>query len=228
MTAAQRRRRIPEVLELVGLSGRASDRLRTFSKGMLQRVGLAQAILNEPELVFLWATVDYRWPILPFHVERAAFLRRGGDFLSMPGNFLSPDRVSLGAGGVFLLPRAGVFKLAAGRECGIAGFSVKTPCRGRGMSEIQAGQEHVNNCHRGNCRGAWQVNNFRESLPQRDGPGNREVIHKTTEMVRKRGMRRPFRPWMVRMRGIRRSPARKAQASCTLGSEATVSLTLLS
>jgi ABC-2 type transport system ATP-binding protein len=50
---AERRRRIPEVLALVGLESRMHDRLRTFSKGMLQRVGLAQALINDPELVFL-------------------------------------------------------------------------------------------------------------------------------------------------------------------------------
>ncbi len=46
-------RRVPELLELVGLSPHAGKRLRTFSKGMLQRIGLAQALLNEPELVIL-------------------------------------------------------------------------------------------------------------------------------------------------------------------------------
>jgi ABC-2 type transport system ATP-binding protein len=47
------RQRVPELLELVGLSEHAEKKLRAFSKGMLQRVGLAQALLNEPELVFL-------------------------------------------------------------------------------------------------------------------------------------------------------------------------------
>lgn len=46
-------RRIPELLELVGLLRHADMKLRAFSKGMLQRIGLAQALLNEPELVFL-------------------------------------------------------------------------------------------------------------------------------------------------------------------------------
>lgn len=46
-------RRIPELLELVGLAPHASKRLRQFSKGMLQRIGLAQALLNYPELVIL-------------------------------------------------------------------------------------------------------------------------------------------------------------------------------
>jgi len=45
--------RVPELLELVGLEGHAEKKLRAFSKGMLQRVGLAQALLNDPELVFL-------------------------------------------------------------------------------------------------------------------------------------------------------------------------------
>jgi ABC-2 type transport system ATP-binding protein len=42
-----------ELLERVGLSPFANKLLRTFSKGMLQRVGLAQALLNRPALVFL-------------------------------------------------------------------------------------------------------------------------------------------------------------------------------
>jgi len=45
--------RIPELLDLVGLTACADKKLRTFSKGMLQRIGLAQALLNEPDLVFL-------------------------------------------------------------------------------------------------------------------------------------------------------------------------------
>ena len=53
MGAAARRKRIPEVLEIVGLSDRRKSRIAEFSKGMQQRVGLAQAILNDPELVIL-------------------------------------------------------------------------------------------------------------------------------------------------------------------------------
>jgi len=47
------RRRTAELLDLVGLTPHASQKLREFSKGMLQRVGLAQALLNDPALVFL-------------------------------------------------------------------------------------------------------------------------------------------------------------------------------
>ena len=48
-----RRKRVPEILELVGLSEHARRPVADFSKGMLQRIGLAQALLNDPELVFL-------------------------------------------------------------------------------------------------------------------------------------------------------------------------------
>ena len=45
--------RVRQVLDEVGLGAERRLRLRQFSKGMLQRVGLAQAILNEPEVIFL-------------------------------------------------------------------------------------------------------------------------------------------------------------------------------
>jgi ABC-2 type transport system ATP-binding protein len=53
MPEEKRRRRIPEVLELVGLRAEARYRLGTFSKGMQQRIGIGQAILNDPLLVVL-------------------------------------------------------------------------------------------------------------------------------------------------------------------------------
>jgi ABC-2 type transport system ATP-binding protein len=53
LPAAERRARIPRLLERVGLADRARSRLGEYSKGMMQRVGLAQALLNDPALVFL-------------------------------------------------------------------------------------------------------------------------------------------------------------------------------
>jgi len=47
------RQRIPVMLDTVGLSPHRDKQLRHFSKGMLQRIGLAQALLNEPDLLFL-------------------------------------------------------------------------------------------------------------------------------------------------------------------------------
>lgn len=48
-----RQRRIHDLLDRVGLSHAKDRTLRKFSKGMLQRVGLAQALLNDPELLIL-------------------------------------------------------------------------------------------------------------------------------------------------------------------------------
>ena len=53
MSTQAARQRIPELLELVGLAPHARQKLREFSKGMLQRIGLAQALLNHPDLVIL-------------------------------------------------------------------------------------------------------------------------------------------------------------------------------
>jgi len=53
MDAAARRTRVGEQLERVGLARHAGTALRKFSKGMIQRLGLAQAILDDPELLIL-------------------------------------------------------------------------------------------------------------------------------------------------------------------------------
>ncbi len=53
MDPSASRRRTAEVLDLVGLAEHANQPLSSFSKGMFQRIGLAQALLHDPELVFL-------------------------------------------------------------------------------------------------------------------------------------------------------------------------------
>jgi ABC-2 type transport system ATP-binding protein len=52
------RKRIPEVLGLVGLKGRMHYKIRTYSKGMKQRVGIAQALLHEPEVIIMDEPTD--------------------------------------------------------------------------------------------------------------------------------------------------------------------------
>ena len=53
MDAASRKKRIPELLERVGLEKWGTVRLGKYSKGMLQRVGLAQALMHSPRLLVL-------------------------------------------------------------------------------------------------------------------------------------------------------------------------------
>ncbi|MFN2541619.1 MAG: ABC transporter ATP-binding protein, partial [Chthoniobacterales bacterium] len=53
LSGARLGKRIDELLELIGLTNARNRRLGTYSKGMLQRIGLAQALIHEPELVVL-------------------------------------------------------------------------------------------------------------------------------------------------------------------------------
>ena len=51
-------RRIPRLLELVGMTKSADRKVREYSKGMQQRIGLAQALIHEPKVVFLDEPTD--------------------------------------------------------------------------------------------------------------------------------------------------------------------------
>jgi ABC-2 type transport system ATP-binding protein len=53
MTEPQRKAQIPKLIDIVGLKGRENDLIGKYSKGMQQRIGIAQALLNNPELVIL-------------------------------------------------------------------------------------------------------------------------------------------------------------------------------
>ena len=51
--ASVREKRIKELLQLMGLSDRAKDRVETYSKGMKQRLHLARGLINDPQLIFM-------------------------------------------------------------------------------------------------------------------------------------------------------------------------------
>jgi ABC-2 type transport system ATP-binding protein len=53
MTSQERAEQIPKLIDLVGLKGREGDLIGKYSKGMQQRIGIAQALLGNPELVIL-------------------------------------------------------------------------------------------------------------------------------------------------------------------------------
>jgi len=53
MTSAERKRRTDELLERVGIQHARRRQLKEYSKGMTRRIGLAQALINDPDLVLL-------------------------------------------------------------------------------------------------------------------------------------------------------------------------------
>ncbi len=53
MDPAVQKRRIPQVLEMVGLGGRGDERVQGYSRGMKQRLHIARALLHDPEILFL-------------------------------------------------------------------------------------------------------------------------------------------------------------------------------
>lgn len=53
MSKAEQREKVEEVLKIVDLQDRGDDKVKTYSLGMKQRIGIAQALLNNPEVIIL-------------------------------------------------------------------------------------------------------------------------------------------------------------------------------
>ncbi|AUN12755.1 ABC transporter ATP-binding protein (plasmid) [Clostridium botulinum] len=53
MSKEERKKKVKEVIEIVGLQGREKDKIKTYSLGMKQRLGIAQALLNNPKIILL-------------------------------------------------------------------------------------------------------------------------------------------------------------------------------
>jgi len=69
LDSAQRKKLIPEMLELVGLEQWGGVRVGKYSKGMLQRVGLAQALIHSPSLLILDEPTDGVDPVGRRHIR---------------------------------------------------------------------------------------------------------------------------------------------------------------
>jgi ABC-2 type transport system ATP-binding protein len=69
LSVAEVRARQDELLGSVGLADRTKDRVKKYSKGMLQRLGLAQALLHDPELLIMDEPTDGLDPVGRSHVR---------------------------------------------------------------------------------------------------------------------------------------------------------------
>ena len=103
--ARERAARVERLLEWVGLRDAADARLRTYSKGMQQRVGIAQALIHEPKVVFLDEPMSGLDPLGRVEVRDLILrLRAEGRTVLMNTHILSDvevlcDRVAIIAGG---------------------------------------------------------------------------------------------------------------------------------
>jgi ABC-2 type transport system ATP-binding protein len=97
----ERRRRIPPILEMVGLKNRMHSKVRTYSKGMKQRLGIAQALLHEPEVIFLDEPTDGVDPVGRKHIrDLMQQLKKEGKTLFLNSHLLGEvelvcDRVAI-------------------------------------------------------------------------------------------------------------------------------------
>ncbi len=100
-----RERRVADLLELVGLSAAGNMRLRSYSKGMLQRIGVAQALVHDPQVVFLDEPMSGLDPVGRKEVRDIILrLREEGKTIFMNTHILSDvemvcDRVAIIVGG---------------------------------------------------------------------------------------------------------------------------------
>src|ERR1700685_69724 len=103
--AVERRQRVTLFLERVGLAGEGNVQLRKFSKGMLQRVGIAQAIVHDPQVVFLDEPMSGLDPVGRREVRNIILdLKRQGRTVFFSTHILSDaemlcDRVAVLVGG---------------------------------------------------------------------------------------------------------------------------------
>ena len=118
------RKRIPELLDLVGLTAHTNKKLREFSKGMLQRIGLAQALLNKPELVILDEPTSGLDPVGRRLVRDIIHdLRQHGTTVFLNSHFLS--EVEITCDRVAFIKHGKVIRTSTLNELIVGGLSVE-------------------------------------------------------------------------------------------------------
>jgi ABC-2 type transport system ATP-binding protein len=127
---AERARRVAALLDEVGLGAERRMQLRKYSKGMIQRVGLAQALINDPEVVFLDEPMSGLDPIGRRHVRDIILrLRDRGATVFFSSHILGDAET--------LCSRVGI--LAAGKLVASGSLAEMVPFRIRGWDLVLAG-----------------------------------------------------------------------------------------
>ncbi|WP_337177146.1 ABC transporter ATP-binding protein [Paludisphaera sp.] len=101
MPASERNRRVGQLIDMVGLSAAKHRQLREYSKGMQRRIGLAQALINNPELILLDEPTSGLDPIGTAEIkELIRDLREQGKTVVLSGHLLADmqdicDRIAI-------------------------------------------------------------------------------------------------------------------------------------
>jgi len=131
MKAAQLSKRAAEVLEMVGLKDDAKRNVSRFSRGMLQRVGLAQALVNDPELLILDEPTSALDPVARVTVrELLLAARRSGKTIFLSSHLLS--EVELVCDRVAVLHHGHLVRI--GRTADLLHSSERTEIMARGIT----------------------------------------------------------------------------------------------
>jgi ABC-2 type transport system ATP-binding protein len=101
ISGAERKKRVGRLIDMVGLTGAKHRQLREYSKGMQRRIGLAQALINNPELILLDEPTSGLDPIGTSEIkELIRELRQQGKTIVLSGHLLADmqdicDRIAI-------------------------------------------------------------------------------------------------------------------------------------
>ena len=127
---AERTRRVAALLDEVGLGAERRMQLRKYSKGMIQRVGVAQALINDPEVVFLDEPMSGLDPIGRRHVRDIIMrLRERGATVFFSSHILADAET--------MCSRVGI--VAGGKLVAAGALAEMVPFRIRGWDLVLAG-----------------------------------------------------------------------------------------
>jgi ABC-2 type transport system ATP-binding protein len=138
MSGTHLENRAREVLEIVGLQDHANRNAGKFSRGMLQRVGLAQAIVNDPDLLILDEPTSALDPLSRVMVrELLLSARNAGKTIFLSSHLLS--EVELVCDRVAVLHRGRLARMGRTADLLQAGEQIKIVVRGIAALQFQGG-----------------------------------------------------------------------------------------
>lgn len=144
MESRLKNNRIAELLDLVGLtqSTARKKQIRTYSKGMVQRVGLAQALINDPELVFLDEPMSGLDPIGRYQIREIILtLKQQGKTVFFNSHILSD--VELICDRIGILHRGELIAIGTLNELLGTGQSFQVSGHGGNFEQLQKWVEHL-------------------------------------------------------------------------------------